>query len=55
LAENFEHRFEIPVVIDYEEGLYKVRTGNFKNRYDAEKQIDFFKSKGWDCFLVEKE
>lgn len=55
LAENFEHSFEIPVVIDYEEGLYKVRTGNFKNRYDAEKQIDFFKSKGWDCFLVEKE
>jgi hypothetical protein len=54
LAESFNNSFEIPVVIDYEEGLYKVRTGNFKNRFEAEKQIEFYKSKGLSCFLVAK-
>ncbi len=55
LAEKFEERFDLTVSIKIEDGLYKVRTGRFKDLFAAEKQKDFLVINGWNCFLVSEE
>jgi hypothetical protein len=55
LAVKFEKRFDLSVSVKFEDGLYKVRTGIFKDYFAAEKQKDFFIINGWNCFVVSEE
>lgn len=55
MAEKFNSSFEFSVAIEFEDDLYKVRTGIFKDRLEAEKQKEFMKSNGWNCFLVSED
>jgi len=52
LAEKFESSFEFSVSIEFDDDLYKVRTGVYKDRPEALKQKEFIESNGWNCFLV---
>jgi len=52
LAGKFEERFDLSVSIDFEDNLYKVRTGMFIDYFTAAKQKDFLIINGWNCFLV---
>lgn len=45
---------DIPVYIDEEEGLYKVRVGDFKTRIQAEGFKNYIRTRGYpDAFVVE--
>lgn len=55
MAEKFNSSFEFSVAIEFEDDLYKVRTGIFKDRLEAEKQKEFMESNGWNCFLVSED
>jgi hypothetical protein len=52
LAEKFESSFEFSVSVEFEDDLYKVRAGVFKDRLEALEQKEFIESNGWNCFLV---
>lgn len=51
-----EGKFDLPLYVDFLDGLYKVRVGNFANRNDAEHYRGMAVNKGYaDAWVVQSQ
>ena len=54
IMDAIKEKENIPVFIEQEEGLYKVRVGEFKTRVEAEGFRNYIRTRGYpDAFVVE--